>query len=472
MNNSDEKKLKKSIMVVDDDILAINKIKEMLAAHKIDVMGFKSAVEALYHLENSKAHYPVIVLDYILPDMSGDDLTRKVKSLRPESFIFTQTGVASSIENAVNSIKNGADNFFQKSENSENFEETILDAINEYEGTRASLHNENLQKEAIENNIVTNSDKMRLLIAKAIQSSKNKYNVLLTGETGTGKEKIARLISNKYGGSFYPINCSQFYGSDNLLESELFGHEKGAFTDAKETKKGIFEVASGGVVFLDEIDRMGLSAQAKLLRAIQEKKIKRVGGIREISVDIKLIASSKPNIKELRDSGKFLADLYGRLNVIRLDIPPLRDRLDDIEILLSYFAKSHIDDVGEVKTFDKLAINLLKSYHWPENVRELENFYIRLATHIDSQIIKRRDLILHLEEFKKLSLKSIDSFSLILSDNDEFSYRSIKDRLERMILSTSLQKYGSISETARQLKMNKSTLHAKLKQFDLLDNTF
>ncbi len=457
-------------MVVDDDVLAIDKIKTMFTAHNIDVMGFKTAVEALYHLENTNSLYPVIILDYVLPDMSGDDLTRKVKSLRPESFIFTQSGVASTIENAVSSIKNGADNFFQKSENSENFEETILDALREYEGTRASVFNQNLQQEAKENNIVTKSEKMKLLIAKAIQSSKNKYNVLLTGETGTGKEKIARLISNKYGGSFYPINCSQFYGSDSLLESELFGHEKGAFTDAKETKKGIFEVASGGVVFLDEIDRMGLSSQAKLLRAIQEKKIKRVGGLKEIDVDIKLIASAKPNIKDLRDSGKFLADLYGRLNVIRLDIPPLRERLDDIGILLSHFAKEHIDDVGEIKTFDKQAIELLKSYHWPENVRELENFYIRLATHTASQTIQQKDLVVHLEGFKELSLKSIDTFSLILSENDEFSYSSIKERLEKMILSVSLQKFGSISETARQLKMSKSTLHAKLKNLDLLEN--
>ena len=184
---------------------------------------------------------------------------------------------------------------------------------------------------------------MKLPIAKALQSASNKYNILITGETGTGKEKIAKLISKKYGGPFFPVNCSQFCNNDGLLESELFGHEKGAFTDAKQTKKGIFEIASGGVVYLDEIDRMSLSAQAKLLRAIQEKSIKRLGGLREIPVNIKLISSSKPNIKRLRDSGEFLADLYGRLNVIRLDIPPLRERIEDIDILLDFFAKEHIE---------------------------------------------------------------------------------------------------------------------------------
>ena len=468
MKNEPKKHSKRNILVVDDDILVIDKIKKMCEPMNIHAVGFRSAVEALYYLGHSSNAYPVIILDYVLPDMPGDQLTRKVKTLRPDSFIFTLSGAPSTVENAVRSIKNGADNFFQKSDDSEILEAVILSAFKEYEESRATYLDDNISQEATIHKIVTASKKMKLLIAKAIQSASNRYNVLITGETGTGKEKVAKLISKRYGGLFFPVNCSQFCSNDGLLESELFGHEKGAFTDAKHSKEGIFEVASGGVVYLDEIDRMSLSAQAKLLRAIQEKKIKRLGGLKEIPVNIKLIASSKPNIKELRDNGEFLADLYGRINVIRLDIPPLRERVEDIEILLDFFAKEHVKEVGGIKTFKGPAIELMKFYHWPENVRELENFYIRLAIHTQSDVIRQTDLTEHLEGFKELTLQSIDSLNSLMNGEVHDSYSAIKEKLERMILSSSLQKFGSISETARQLKMSKSSLHAKLKSLDLL----
>lgn len=463
---------KRNVLVVDDDPTVIQKLEDLFKPHNISVTGCKSASEAFFALQSSQS-FPVVILDFVLPDMSGDELIRKVKSLSPGSFICTLSGAPSEIENAVNCIKNGADNFFQKAGSLEYFEETILNAFKDYEGSRAESVNEQLEVEIKKSDLITISKKMKIIIAKAMQSANNKLSVLITGETGTGKELIAKFISEKFGGSFYPVNCSNFTNDTNLLESELFGHEKGSFTGAVATKIGIFEEASGGIVYLDEVDRMSLSSQAKLLRAIQEKKIKRLGGTKEIGVDIKIIASSKPIIKTGRDSGEFLADLYGRLNVIRLDLPSLKERTEDIEALISHFSKKHIKTVGSEKTFELASIDLLKSYHWPENIRELENFYLRLAVHTAGDVIRTKDMIEHIDVFKELNLQSFDKISSSVDgENDPDSYKTKTENFERFILSSALKKYdNSISETARQLKINKATLHNKLKNLNLLPAT-
>jgi DNA-binding NtrC family response regulator len=383
----------KRILVVDDNELFRESIVETLRRQNYTVDAAKDGPNALQMVQANK--YNLVISDMKMPGMTGIQLLENIKKLDPDMpfLIITAYGA---IETAVDAMKKGAYDFLQKSDNLIRELEMTVERTLQFQSLLAE--NKNLktvlkkQTDFIgHNNIMS---EIRVMINSVAES---KSTVLITGESGTGKELIARAIhfqSRRSSGPFVKVNCAAL--PEGLIESELFGHEKGAFTGAIKQKKGMFESASGGSLLLDEIGEMPMIAQAKLLRVLQEKEIHKVGGDDPIEVDVRVIATTNRDLESQVHEGNFREDLFYRLNVFHVHLPPLRDRKEDIPEIISHFIqKFNLENGFHVDGLDDSCIPVITSYNWPGNIRELENAVERAVVLTKTGLIKPEMFKLH-----------------------------------------------------------------------------
>ncbi len=380
-----------TVLVVDDEALVRWSLKDRLSREGFTVLEAGTAEAAL---EQAGETVDLILLDYRLPDSDGLVVLRKVKELYPDTLVILMTA-HSTVENAVEAMKLGAFHYVNKPFN---VDEVALLVEKALETSRLRREVKSLRsstsREFSFDAIVGTSPAMQpikaLLKRVAVSPAST---VLLTGETGTGKDLAAKAIhynSDRANRAFVNITCSAL--PEQLLESELFGHERGAFTDARQQKRGLFETADGGTVFLDEIGEMTPALQAKLLRFLEEKTFKRVGGLQDIRVDVRVVAATHRNLEQGVKDGKFREDLFYRLQVMPIHLPPLRERRGDIALLASYFVDTYNREFKKkVRGISPEAISLLENYGWPGNIRELRNAIERAMLLIDREWIKPED---------------------------------------------------------------------------------
>jgi DNA-binding NtrC family response regulator len=374
-----------TILLVDDEKNARNNIGSYLESEGYEVLLAADLKTARKHLSAQEAD--IVLLDVQLPDGYGPDLLAETAQLvnRPPIIMITAHG---KIDMAVEAMKNGAHDFIQKPIKFERLEQSIKRAQDIVEMREELNHFRKNQRDSLDS-IVINSDIMRDVFAQAQRAAIRSTSILIAGETGTGKEVLARAIHRMGPRSdkpFIDINCAAV--QNTMLESELFGYEAGAFTGAQKRKRGLFEVADEGILFLDEISSMSSDMQAKVLRALEERTFRRVGSTTSIQVDVQILAASNRDLPTLIETGAFREDLYYRLKVINLEIPPLREHPEDIPGLAGHFIKTNNPKMGlNVENMTPAALDLLKKYQWPGNIRELRNVIERAMIFCDEATI-------------------------------------------------------------------------------------
>jgi two-component system, NtrC family, nitrogen regulation response regulator GlnG len=425
--------------------------------------------------------YDLAVLDIKMPSISGLELLTRFQEERPEMLVVIMTA-ESTMKNAVEAMKRGAYDYITKP-----FDLDALDAIilKANKATEVSEQVTRLKQELrehylLDRNIIGNSQPMQNVYKLLGRIAPSDVTVLITGESGTGKELVARAIhfnSPRLGKPFLALNCAAI--PRELLESELFGHEKGAFTGATERKAGKFEQANGGTLFLDEIGDMPLELQAKLLRVLQEKEITRTGGSNTLQVDVRIVAATNQDLKQKVRGKEFREDLFYRLNVVPIELPPLRERKEDIHLLVSYFIQRAREELGvATKGCTEEALKILQGYNWPGNVRELENTIQRAALLSPDQLLTPVDFPAlsetAVEDEKDCSLESLISnklrSSLAQMDVNELVnlYDMVLQQMERPLIQIVLEKTrGNQVRTAEILGINRNTLRKKIKLLDI-----
>jgi two-component system nitrogen regulation response regulator NtrX len=450
----------RNILVIDDEPGVRNVLRDVLEDENYEVFLSEDGYQGLTTLETESVD--LVVLDVWLPNMGGIQVLEKIKSSYPEIEVIIISGHAN-ISLAVKAVKIGAFDFLEKPLS---LMKTITVIRNALKLKDLRNENRNLKKTLfMEDRLVGSSSSMMKVRELIEQSARSDSRILILGENGTGKELVAREIhrkSRRVSEPFVEVNCAAI--PDTLIESELFGHEKGAFTSAIARRKGKFELAHNGTLFLDEVADMSLSTQAKVLRVIQEPKFERIGGEESISVDIRIIAATNKAIEEEIKAGRFREDLYFRLNVIPIPVPALRDNLEDLKELIDYFMEKykHPEEAERPKTLSEDAFLELKSYGWPGNIRELKNFVERANIMVDGAEITKDDVQTYLGK-KKLSGKDSE-----LGKYEQMKLNEAKEEFERQFIRTKLQQNGyNIARTAQVLGIYPSNLHGKIKKFDI-----
>ncbi|MCH7724783.1 MAG: sigma-54-dependent Fis family transcriptional regulator [Bacteroidetes bacterium] len=443
-----------SILIIDDEIQICESIKMIL-----DYAGYNStyttdAKEGLKKLANTQ--YSALLLDIQMPEMTGFDVLKKVKVSNNDLSVII-ISAHGSVENAIKATKLGAFDFIEKPIDRDKL---LLSVRNAVEQSNLLIENKEIKKSLEgEGEILGESKAIKSILEMIDKVAPLNTRVLITGENGTGKELVARAIHQKSlreNQPFVEVNCAAI--PNELIESELFGHEKGSFTGAVQKRIGRFELANKGTLFLDEIGDMSHQTQAKVLRAIEDGKIERVGGGKKIEVDVRIIAATNKNLKEEIEKENFREDLFHRLNVIPINIPPLRERLEDIPILIEHFA----DDItkkhkkGPVN-FNPDAIQFLKSLNWSGNVRELRNIVERIIIIVDKREIDKKDI-----EF--LFAPGQASMDDIIDGSN--SFQEFKEKAERAFILKQLNiNNWNISKTAEMLEIQRSHLYNKMKKY-------
>jgi DNA-binding NtrC family response regulator len=391
------------ILIVDDERIALRNLEHVMKKEGYDVTSTQSGANALKLLEEQR--FDVVLTDLRMEKVDGMQILKKTRELYPDTEVVMITGYAT-LDSAVDAMKQGAFYYIAKPFKLEEVRKVTKEAVH-----KVSLKTENRHlREQLENyqgkvKIITQDPTMQKLLETSRQIAPTDCNVLITGESGTGKELFARFIhvnSKRAEGPFFAINCGAF--TEELLANELFGHEKGAFTGASTEKKGIIEMASGGTLFLDEITEMPPSMQVKLLRVIQEREVLRVGGTQPLKVDVRFVAATNRDVQDSMKTGSFRQDLYFRLNVVSLRIPPLAERRDDIALLSYFFLKKYnVLMKKEVAEISEDVLALLMNYDFPGNVRELENIIERGVALTNGNIIETGHLP---EDLRELSIKT------------------------------------------------------------------
>lgn len=371
------------LLIIDDERVALRNLEHVMKKEGYQVTGTQSGVNALKLLEEQ--HFDVLLTDLRMEKVDGMEILRRSKEIAPDTEVIMITGYAT-LESGVDAMKHGAFHYIAKPFKLDEVRKIVKQAVEKVSLKKENRHlREQIEQYQGKVKIVTQDPGVQRLLETARQVAPTDCTVLISGESGTGKELFARYVhysSRRAEKPFFAINCGAF--TEELLTSELFGHEKGAFTGAASAKKGLIEMASGGTLFLDEITEMPSSMQIKLLRVIQEREMLRVGGTEVIKVDVRLVAATNRNIQEAIREGSFRQDLYFRLNVVSLRIPPLSERKDDIPLLSYYFLKKYsVLMKKNVNEICQEVLSLLSNYDFPGNVRELENIIergIALAT--------------------------------------------------------------------------------------------
>jgi len=452
-----------TILVVDDEINYLTVMETLLGEAGYEVLTAPSAIEAVKIV--AAADLDLVLTDMKMPKMSGIELLEKLQQLYPGLPVIIMTAFGT-VEKAVSAMKKGAFDYILKPFKNEEIMVTIAKAL---EHRRLILANRRLNQELDKKygfpNIVGTSRGMEEILALVKRVAQSRATVLVTGESGTGKELIARAIhqcSNRAAKSFISVNCAAL--TETLLESELFGHERGAFTHAVAMRKGRFELADGGTLFMDEVAEMSQGLQVKLLRVLQEMEFERVGGVRTIKVDVRVVAASNRDLKEEVEAGRFREDLFYRLNVVHLHLPPLRQRQEDIPLLAAHFIKKYVQENLRDKTrITPEALKVLIQYAWPGNVRELENVMERAVILCSHNVISPQDLPAELAPAPAESRLDIDRFIPLNTPLPE-----ALDGIEEQMIRRALEKSGQVQVRAAELLgITKSLLQYKLKKYHL-----
>jgi DNA-binding NtrC family response regulator len=449
-----------SVLVIDDEA-AIRESLELLLG--LEGYNVKTAVDGEQGLRVlDQENFDIVLLDLALPGQSGMELLPLIKERQPDLPVIMITAYGT-VDNVVEAIRNGAENFVQKPWDNEKLLADIRSAV-----ARRKAEEENLQlKRTLKQrynftNIVGKSELMLKVFDLVAQVAPSRSTVLIQGESGTGKELIAKAIhanSPRKDKPFVPINTGAM--PSELLESTLFGHVKGAFTSAIATKKGLFEVANGGTLFLDEIATMGLDTQSKILRVLQDKRFMHLGGIHEMQVDVRIIAATNLDLRQAVRDGLFREDLFYRLNVICVDLPPLRARREDIPLLANHFLEYYAKENGfEPRKLSAEAMRALMDYEWPGNVRELENAIERGVVLSSGPLIG--------SELLPGQITGRSLHNALLEHNPNASLFDILEDIERRIIIEKLERCnGNQTEAAEQFRIPLSTLNQKIKRLNI-----
>lgn len=451
------------ILIAEDDSESRQLLTEYLKQAGYEVLGINNGEDALSIIH--KQNIDVLITDLKMPKLDGMTLLSQVKREKPSVSVLVMTGYAS-VNTAVKAMKLGAEDYITKPVNLEELRIQIYKAIE-----KQAIQSENiilkqqLKKKYSFEDIIGKSELMQNVFQLIDKIADSDSTVIIYGESGTGKELVARAVHNvshRNNKSLIPVNCGAI--PEELLESELFGHEKGAFTGAHKTKIGRFEVADGGTVFLDEIGDMSPNLQVKILRVLQQHEFERVGGVKPIKVDIRVIAATHRDLEKAVMDGKFREDLYYRLNVIPIVIPPLRERKSDIPLLVSCFIDKFNKEKGKLITdISGEALECLLKYNWPGNVRELQNIIERVVILKGTGVIGIEDLPEKLfMDRKEGQLPTIE-----IGDG-ETSFSIMVTNFEKQLIYQALQKTNGIkNKAAKLLKMNRTTLVEKMKKLQM-----
>ncbi|RJP61848.1 MAG: sigma-54-dependent Fis family transcriptional regulator [Ignavibacteriales bacterium] len=444
------------ILVIDDEREICESIKMIL---EYEDYQFDSSTDSIEGLEKiGSGDFDVVLLDIQMPNLNGFEVLNKIKEKNLELNVI-MISAFSSLENAVKATKLGAFDFIEKPIDREKLLLSIRNALNQI---KLLKENKELKKSVSASDVIIgNSSSIKNVLEIISIVSQTDVRVLITGENGTGKELVAREIhkrSTRNPEKFVEVNCAAI--PNELIESELFGHEKGSFTGAVQQRIGKFELADKGTLFLDEIGDMSLQAQAKVLRAIEDSRIERVGGNKKINVDVRILTATNKNLKEEIEKGNFREDLYHRLNVIPIYVPPLRERIDDIPLLVDYFTK---DICSKYKiqpvNFKPQVIKMLQSMEWRGNVRELRNIIERIIIMVPKKDIEENDIT-------SLIFPQKTSVDDILNINN--SFQDFKEKAEKVFILKQLEANGwNISKTAELLDIQRSHLYAKMKKYNI-----
>jgi len=437
-----------SILIVDDEESVRDSLYNWFIDDGYRVECAENAKKALSMLD--ERDFDIVLADIKMPGMDGMEMHRRIKSLPNDPIVIIMTAFAS-VDTAVMALKEGAFDYVTKPFDPDDLSHLIRNAA-----TQALLKNENRNlKEKITSlvdveDIVGKSEALNKVLEQVERVAASNSSVIITGESGTGKELVARAIHSNSNRKYFPlinVHCGAL--TESLLESELFGHEKGAFTGAAFNRKGRFEMADGGTIFLDEIGTISAKMQIELLRVLETRSFVRVGGNKEITSDFRVICATNRDLNELVRTGRFREDLFYRLNVVNIRIPPLRERTEDIPLLVQHFIKKYCTSMSrDTITVDPAAMEYLETFDFPGNVRELENMIERAIVVGNGKVIRLRDLPMGKEAMSQ-SLESLED-------------------LEKKHIGRILEKYKwNISRSARALNVDRATLYNKIRKYDL-----
>ena len=444
------------VLIVDDEPRQVEILRMILDREGFDIETASTAESAAGSMRENPPD--VLLTDLKLPGRDGIDLLDQASSIAPNATVIIMTAHGT-VDTAVQAMKKGAFDYLTKPLE----RETVVLAVRRaMEKSRLLGENRELKQQLLDrfalSNIIGDHGAMQDVFRIVLRAAPSNSTVLIYGESGTGKEMIARAIhynSPRAPRAFNAINCAAI--PDPLLESELFGHEKGAFTGAAARKIGIFEQASGSTLFLDEIGDMALATQAKLLRTLQEREIRRVGGAASIPVDVQIVAATNRDLARMMKEGSFREDLYYRLNVVTICLPPLRERATDIPRLVEHFLSKHGGRGGRVGGIAKAALDALLTYRWPGNVRQLESVMESALLMAEGPILRLEDLPGEVRERGTGETMDIEIPAAGISF----------EKLERSLLEQALRMGGNVSRAARLLGMTRRTLQYRLKKFGL-----
>ncbi|MCF8308690.1 MAG: sigma-54 dependent transcriptional regulator [Bacteroidales bacterium] len=438
-----------SILIVDDEKSVTDSLYNWFIEDGYYVKCAASAKEALTILESETYH--IILADIKMPGMDGLEMHRRIKSLNQDSIVIMMTAFAS-VDTAVQALKDGAYDYITKPFDPDDLSHLIRNATSQInlKEENKTLKDKISSLENVED-LIGESEAMMQVLEQVQSVASSNSSVIISGESGTGKELVARAIHSNSPRKYFPlvsVHCGAL--PENLLESELFGHEKGAFTGAMFNRKGRFEMADGGTIFLDEIATISAKMQVELLRVLESGKFMRVGGNKEISSDFRVICATNKDLKKMVENGTFREDLYYRLNVVDIKVPPLRERKEDIPVLVDYFIEKYCKSMNREKVdIDKAAIKRLEEYDFPGNVRELENMIERALVIGNSKSIRLKDLPLESGEQATTPVES-------LNENEKKHIKNILDKYD-----------WNISRAAKILQVDRATLYNKIKKYNL-----
>jgi DNA-binding NtrC family response regulator len=449
-----------SVLIIDDEAEIRESLRTLLEIEGFEVEAAGTGEDGLARIGDRA--FDLVLLDLALPDRNGLDLLAELREQDASLSVIMITAYGT-VENAVRAMQSGAVNFIQKPWDNEKLLADVRAAV-----ARHRAEEENIQlKRALKQrynfeNIVGKSEPMLKIFDLVAQVAPSRSTILLQGESGTGKELIAKAIhlnSPRRERSFVPVNTGSM--PPDLLESTLFGHVRGAFTSAIASKKGLFEIADHGTLFLDEIGTMNLDTQSKILRVLQDRKFMHLGGVQELQVDVRIIAATNVDLRQLVREGKFREDLFYRLNVITIDLPPLRERKEDIPLLVEHFVRKYSDENEKpIRHITPEALRLLVNYTWPGNVRELENVIERaVVLSSDTEIVP--DLLPD-------HIAGRGSAFPILEHRPDASLFEIVENCERRIIVDMLEKCAwNQTEAAERFRVPLSTLNQKIKRLNI-----
>ena len=456
------------ILVIDDEPIVCESLKRILDEEGYEAESALSGKEAF---EKMKGHpFDIVITDLKMPGIDGMEVLRTFRKDYPDSIIIMITGF-STVETAVEAMKLGAFDYIPKPFTPDEVAVVVKKAI---EKKNLILENIYLRQELQEkygfHNIVGKSKKMQEIYRIIAKVAVTDSTVLIYGQSGTGKELIARAIhfnSPRREKQFVPVDCAVL--SENLLESELFGHVRGSFTGAVTTKPGLFEVADGGTVFLDEVGNISLSIQAKLLRVLQEREFTSVGGTKAKKVDIRLIAATNRDLEKMIKEEVFREDLYYRLNIVPIYLPTLKERQEDIPLLAVHFLRKYADEMGKtVKGFTPEAMEKLMRYPWPGNIRELENVVERTMVMIDGEMVGAEHLILPGQQEKEIPENQVPLTSEALKEVKKQMREKAVEEIEKAFVLNALERHQwNVTRAAEEVGMLRPNFQALMRKHNL-----